>query len=132
MKLLGPVLAWVGHNPARVAAIATVVLSWLATAGVPAAVVGGLGTILAAGLGVGLHSVVTPVTTLVSAVNDAATGAAAAVATGLGEATAGAVGDLTLAGTTVAATAATDVAGAVLTGLGVSRRRKAPAKDDGA
>lgn len=121
MKPLKALLAWIGHNPARVAAIATVVLSWLASAGVPATIVGGLGTILAAGLGVGLHSVVTPVTTLVSAVNDAATQSAAAVAQGLGGDAAGAVGTLTAAGTKVATTAASDVAGAVLKGLGVSR-----------
>lgn len=119
------VLAWAKRNPTRVAAIAIIVIGWLAIAHVPGVIVGGLGSIVGILTGTAVYNAVTPVANLVEATKAAASKAATAVAQGLTEETAGAVGEVTDTATTVAAIAAIDATHEVLKDLGVGRRARA-------
>lgn len=113
---------WAQDHPTRAAAVATVVLSWLALAGVPEVVVGGLGTILAAVIGTTVWGAVTPVRRVAGHVQAAAEKAAVDVATRLDRDVAGPAGQLGDAATGVAIEAAQDATTAILSAAGIKRR----------
>lgn len=81
-------------NPVRTMAVVTALLA-AAAPYLPAALIAGLTGVLAAVLGVGVHSVVTPVTTMVENVTTAATDAATKTVEQLGSTTVGVVGKVT-------------------------------------
>lgn len=116
------VIAWCKGNPTRVAAIATVLLSWAAVVGVPDTVVGGLGTILAIIIGGPIYNAVTPVATAVKTARSAALDAAAQVASRLDPETAGAIGTITDHAVVLADTAADSAATAALRAAGIKRK----------
>lgn len=126
---MSTVLGWVKGNPARTMAVATVVLGWLALAGVPAGVVAGLGTILGAVLAVPVHNAVTPVSNLVPVAQSAAARAASATARALSDETAGVAGSITDTGAQVAAMAAIEATHSALKELGVSRKTRATVEE---
>lgn len=117
MKALKVVIAWVKGNPTRTAAIAVVILGWLASAGVPDTVVGGLGTILSVLLGTALHGAVMPLATAEAQVEVAAGAAAQEVAEQLTDVAAGVVGEVTPAAAEVVADATTNAVNSAMTTL---------------
>lgn len=120
---MAPVLGWVLGNRARTAAIAAIAIGWLPLVGVPDAVVGGLGSILAILIaGPGVHDAVTPVATVVTTVREATKEAADTVARGLDVESVGEAGVATGAGLVVATSAARLAAESALQDLGVRRR----------
>lgn len=126
MRTLHRVWALVRSEPARAAAVATVVLAWLATAGVPDEIVGGLGTLLAALLGWPIRDAVTPVANVAGTVRAAAEKAALDTAQRLDEEIVGPAGQLTDRATGVVIEAAGDAAHDALNALGVRRKYRDP------
>lgn len=106
--------ALIRAEPTRTMAVATVVLGWLALAGVPAEVVAGAGTILGLLIGGPVRSAVTPVSKVAGLVEQAAEQASAQTAKTLSAETVGEVGALTEEAAGVAQATAVAVAGQVL------------------
>ena len=91
---------WCKEHPTQAVAIVTIVLGWFSFI-IPPAVLGGLATIVGIVLGVGVHSIVTPVTTAATQITEAATTAATETVKQLDQATVGVTGNITKAGTDV-------------------------------
>lgn len=91
---------WCKEHPTQATAIAVIVLGWFSFI-LPAAVIGGLGSIIGIILGVGVHSIVTPVTTAATQITEAATTAATEVTKQLDQTTVGVTGNITKAGTDI-------------------------------
>lgn len=106
---------WCKGNPTQATAIAVIVLGWFSFI-LPAAVIGGVGSILGIILGVGVHSIVTPVTTATAQITEAATQAATTVALGLSKDTVGAVDNVTKVGESVVNNAIDQTLGNILGG----------------
>lgn len=88
------ILGWAKANPTQATAIGVIVLGWFSFI-LPAAVIGGIGSILGIILGIGVHNAVVPVTTAATQITEAATTAATETAKALSTATVGAVGEVT-------------------------------------
>lgn len=99
-------------NPVRTMALATLITGAVATF-VPAAVIAAVLGVLSIALGVGVHELVTPVTTATTQVVEAATDAATQAVQSLGVTTVGVVGEVTEAGRDVITTTVHDVVGAL-------------------
>lgn len=119
---MSAVLAWAKTNPTRVAAIAVIVIGWLAIAHVPGLIVGGLGSIVGILTGTAVYAAVTPVAKAADAIKATAIHAAEQVAEQLTPETVGAAGALTTTATSVAAQAAIGAADDALQSLGVKRK----------
>lgn len=100
-------------NPVRTMAVITALLA-AAAPYLPATLIAGLTGVLAAVLGVGVHSVVTPVTTMVENVTTAATNAATQTVEALGKTTVGTVGEVTDAAKDIILTTVDKVVGGIL------------------
>lgn len=94
------IFGWIKGHPTQAVAIATIVLGWFSFI-LPPAVIGGIGSIIGILLGVGVHSMVTPVATAAEKITEAATTAATEVTKQLSSDTVGAVNNVTKAGESV-------------------------------
>ena len=115
------VQSWVVNNPTRVAAIAMILIGWLALISVPPMVIGGLGTIVGILTGSVVWGAVTPIHKVVKAVESAATEAAAQAVAQLDEVGIGAVGVLTESGKAAVADATAETVVGVLADIGIKR-----------
>lgn len=91
---------WCIGHPTQATAIAVIVLGWFSFI-LPPAIIGGLGSIIGILLGVGVHSIVTPVADATAKTVEAATQAATEVAKQLTDTTVGSTGYITKAATEI-------------------------------
>lgn len=91
--ILGGILGWAKDHPTQASAIGVIILGWFSFI-LPAAIIGGLGSILGITLGTLVHNAVTPVTTAAANITEAATAAATETAKALGQTTVGTVGEV--------------------------------------
>jgi len=106
---------WCKEHPTQAVAIVTIVLGWFFFI-IPPAVLGGLATIVGIILGVGVHSIVTPVTTATAQITEAATTAATEVTKQLDSTVVGVSWNITKAGTEIVNNVVDQTLGKILGG----------------
>lgn len=101
---------WCAKNPVRTMALITAVLGAVSPF-IPVVVTSAIMGIVAALLGVGVHGIVTPVTTMVEKVTESATDAATMTVSKLTDATVGVTGQVTAAAQGIITSTVHDVVG---------------------